>query len=202
MRFTLFFILLFSLKGLNAQLHNRLIKFNVGMTTEEFAHKADIKAHNDTSDIKFEFVSKSPSLSYTHEYVFSNILSVSGKIGGQYMNIFFNDQHYGSPYIFASINPALSLIYRGNFEYYIKLQLGASYWFNTPELLPDISRRVFPENANVFTGVTFAGINYYVSDKLGLNLELSVWSPELVSFGLSYRYYKGGIPSIQEMQDL
>lgn len=185
-----------------AQIHNRLVKVNVGYSSEQIDLANEIKTNNDTSLTKFEFVSKVPTFSYTHEYILGNVLSLSGKIGFQYLNIFYNNQHYGSPYIYASINPALSLFYRKKFEYYIKLQVGVSYWFNKPELLPDISRRIFPEKASIFTGVTIGGFNYYFSDKMGANLELSLWSPEILTVGLSYRFFKGEIPTIQELQDL
>mgnify|MGYP000145849867 CR=1 FL=1 len=184
------------------QIHNRLVKINLGISGEQIEFKDDIKNFNDTSSHQFEFVSMSPTISYTHEFIFSNILSVSGKAGFQYLNIFYDNQHYGSSFGFLSINPALSLYYRKKFEYYIKLQVGVNYWFNKPELLPNITQRGFPEGINVFTGITIGGFNYYISNKLGLNLELSVWSPELVTFGLSYRFFRGEIPNIQELQEL
>jgi hypothetical protein len=186
-----------------SQIHNRLIKLNVGYTSEQINFKNDIINFNDSSNHEFEFVSKSPAISYTHEFLFGNVFSVSGKIGGQYLNIFYDNQHYGSPIIYGSVNPALSVFYNGKFEYYIKLQAGLIYRHNKPELLTGVTARLFPENKpKFFAGVTIGGFNYYVSDKLGVNLELSIWSPELLTFGLSYRFYRGEIPTIQELQEL
>ncbi|MFT5824403.1 MAG: hypothetical protein ACI8ZM_005671 [Crocinitomix sp.] len=186
-----------------SQIHNRLIKLNVGFTSEQINFKNDIINFNDTSNHQFEFVSKSPAISYTHEFLFGNIFSISGKVGFQYLNIFYDNQHYGSPLVYGSINPAVSVFYNGKFEYYVKLQFGCIYRFNKPELLSGVTVRLFPENEpKFFAGVTLGGFNYYVSDKLGLNLELSIWSPELLTFGLSYRFFRGEIPTIQELQEL
>lgn len=203
MRFFITGILLIALTQTGfSQIHNRLIKFNIGYSSEQIEHKNQIEIHNDTSSNKFEFVSSSPIVSYTHEFVLSNVISVSGKAGFQYLNIFYNNQHYGSPYTFVSLNPQLSVFYNKKFEYYIKLQVGVNYWFNQPDLLPGVTRRFFPEKLNVFTGVTLGGFNYYLTDKVGLNLELSFWSPELLTFGVSYRFFKGEMPSIQEMHGM
>ncbi|MGB1103713.1 MAG: hypothetical protein ACPG21_08795 [Crocinitomicaceae bacterium] len=184
------------------QIHNRLIKMNVGFSSEAIVHKSDVEAYADTSSIPFEFVSSSPAISFTHEWILGNVLSISGRAGFQYMNMYYNHQHYGSPYVNLSVNPALSLFYRKRFEYYVKLQIGVNYWMNNPELLSPALHRVFPEKLNIFTGVTLGGFNYYFSDKWGANLELSLWSPELCTFGISYRFFKGELPSIQELQEL
>lgn len=184
------------------QLHNRLVKFNIGYTSAQISYQQDIKTFNDTSTHQFEMVTQLPSISYTHEFIISDILSISGKGGFQYMNLFYDHSHYGGSIIYFSINPALSIIYRNKFEYYIKLQAGVNYWMSKSDLLGDVSKRIFPEKINVFTGVTIGGFNYYFSPKFGANLELSIWSPELISVGLSYRFFKGELPTIQEMQDL
>lgn len=198
----IFVFTLFCSQLIFAQLHNRVIKFNVGLSSEQIDFKNTISGINDTSAHAFEFVSKSPIISYSHEFLFGNIMSISGKAGFQYFNIFYDNQHYGSPYAFASINPQISIIYTGRFEYYVKLQFGVQYWFNNPELLSGQIARNFPEKATIFTGVTLGGFNYFISDKIGLNLELSIWSPELLTFGLSYRFFSGEMPSIQQMQNL
>jgi hypothetical protein len=174
----------------------------VGFTSEQINFKNDILTYNDTSIHQFEFVSKSPAISYTHEFVLGERFSISGKIGFQYLNIFYDNQHYGSPLVYGSVNPALSIFYNGKFEYYIKLQAGYIYRFNNPNMISGVARRLFPETNNIFVGVTVGGFNYYISDKLGLNLELSIWSPELLTFGLSYRFFRGEIPTIQELQEL
>ena len=63
-------------------------------------------------------------------------------------------------------------------------------------------RRLFPEKVNLFTGVTLGGFNYYISDHLGLNLELSIWAPEMATLGITYRFFHGDLPTIQENQEL
>lgn len=183
------------------QLHNRLIKFNVGISNEQIDLKRSINEYNDTSSKKFEMVSLMPIVSYTHDFIFSNRLSVSGKIGFQYLNLFYNNQHFGTSFLYLSVNPTISIYYQKKFEYYIKLQVGADYWLNKPELLDYQTRKIFPEKVNPIIGVTLGGFNYYVTEKLGLNLELSIWSPEFLTFGLSYRFLKGDVPTIQQYQD-
>lgn len=200
--YLLLLIFMFTVLSGSAQLHNRLIKINIGYSSAQLGYQQDINGFNDTSLHHFELVTQLPSISYTHEFILSDILSVSGKGGFQYMNIFYDNHYYGGPIFYLSLNPALSIVYRNKFEYYIKLQVGVNYWMSKPELLGDIAKRVFPEKFNIFTGVTIGGFNYYFSPTLGANLELSIWTPELISIGLSYRFLKGGVPSIQEMQDL
>jgi hypothetical protein len=184
-----------------AQLHNRLIKFNVGISNEQIDLKRSINEYNDTSSKKFEMVTLMPIVSYSHDFILSNRLSISGKIGFQYLNLFYNNQHFGTSFLFLSVNPTISIYYQKKFEYYIKLQVGADYWLNKPELLDYQTRKIFPEKVNPIIGVTLGGFNYYVTEKLGLNLELSIWSPEFLTFGLSYRFLKGEIPMIQQYQD-
>jgi len=187
---------------LHSQIHNRLVKINVGVSSEQYRHKNTFDAVNDTSLHEFELVTTMPTFSYTHEFVINDVLSLSGKAGFQYMNAFYDNQHYGSPYIYVSVNPQVSVFYRKGFEYYIRLQAGVSFWFNKPDMLTDQMRRLFPNHVNFFTGVTLGGFNYFISDHIGLNLELSIWSPEMVSFGISYRYYNKELPDIQETKEL
>ena len=187
---------------LNGQIHNRLTKINFGVSYEQFIHKSTILGINDTSAHEFELVTTMPTFSYSHEFVLNDVISLGGKAGFQYMNIFYDNQHYGSPYLYLSVNPVVSLFYRRGFEFYVKLQAGVSFWFNKPELLTETTKRFFPDHVNLFTGVTFGGFNFFVSDHIGLNLELSIWSPEMVSFGITYRYWKGELPKIQETQEL
>jgi hypothetical protein len=63
-------------------------------------------------------------------------------------------------------------------------------------------RRLFSDNLSVFTGVTIGGFNYFISDHLGLNLEINIWSPELATFGITYRYFKGELPEIESTKEL
>jgi hypothetical protein len=202
MRYFISFLLLVVTFFASAQLHNRIIKFNVGVSSEQIDFKNSINGINDTSLHQFEFVSKSPIVTYSHEFLLGNIISFSGKAGFQYFNIYYDNQYYGSPFATLSINPQISVYNYNRFEYYVKLQVGVAYWFNHPELLSGQIARNFPEKATIFTGVTLGGFNYFITNKMGLNLELSLWSPELLTFGVSYRFFKGDKPSIQQMQNL
>ena len=185
-----------------AQIHNRVIKFNMGITYDQFAHQNAFDAINDTSSHEFEFVTAMPVMVYSHEFVANNVLSFSGRLGFQYLNEFYDNQHFGSSFVFLSFNPQISVFYRRGFEYYVKLQAGAVYRFQKNDLLDDQMRRFFPDNLSAFTGVTIGGFNYFVSDHLGLNLELNIWSPEMVTFGITYRYFKGELPEIESTKEL
>lgn len=184
-----------------AQPYNRLIKLNVGYSGEQLDHRQYANAINDTGAVKFEFVSWSPSLSYTHEIMFGQVLSVSANVGYQYMNMFYGHQHYGGQYFYISLNPQVTLFHRKKFEYYVKLRAGATFYLHNPEVIPEPTRRLLPNTVNMFTGVTLGGFNYFITEKIGLNLELSIWSPEMATFGVSYRFYRGEIPEIQNSNE-
>ena len=196
------FILFLAALGLHAQVHNRLLKVNLGVSYEQFIHQSTFDAINDTSSHEFEMVTVMPTFSYSHDFVMNEVISLGGKIGFQYMNVFYDGETYGSPYAYVSVNPVISVFYRRGFEYYVKLQAGLSFWFHHPEIITDQMRRLFPDHVNFFTGVTLGGFNYFITDHLGLNLELSVWSPEIATFGLSYRFYKGELPEIQDTKEM
>lgn len=201
MKWTLLFFSLFSLHA-HSQIHNRVLKFNMGVSYEQFARKSLFDAMNDTSSNTFEQVTAMPTLAYSHEFVINNILSLSGRVGFQYLNEYYNHQYYGSPYLLFSVNPQVSVFYRKGFEYYVKLQAGLTYWFQHTELITDQQKKYFPDRVNFFTGVTIAGFNIFVTDHLGLNLEFNLWSPEMASFGVSYRYFKGELPAIEETKEM
>jgi len=193
--------LLFTIPAV-AQIHNRVLKLNAGVTYDQFARESLFEEMNDTSINQFERVTTMPVIAYSHEIVLNNIISISGRAGFQYLNEFYNNKHYGSPLLMLSINPQISVFYRKGFEYYIKLQAGVSCWFQNSDLLSDQQKKYFPDRVNLFTGVTLGGFNFFITDHLGLNLELNVWSPEMATFGITYRYFKGELPEIQETQDL
>jgi hypothetical protein len=186
----------------NAQIHNRVLKINSGVSYEQFIHKKTFETINDTSSHQFEMLTVLPTFSYSHEFVMSDVISLGGRAGFQYMNAYYDHQHYGTPYAWLSANAIISIFYRKGFEYYVKLQAGLTFWFHRPGIITDQMRRLFPDHVNVFTGVTVGGFNYFITDHLGLNLELSIWSPEMATFGLSYRFYKGELPEIQETKEL
>ncbi|MBD3637154.1 MAG: hypothetical protein HUJ25_07375 [Crocinitomicaceae bacterium] len=174
-----------------------MIKVNMGMSREMIDHYRIQKSINDTGDVKLDFLSWSPTVSYSHEFIFGQVISASGTVGFQYMNLYYGSRHYGAPFFYISANPQLSIFYRKNFEYYIKLQIGGTFYIHNPEVIPEPTRRLLPKKANLFTGVTLGGFNFFLTDKLGLNLELSFWSAEMVTFGLTYRFFSGDLPEIQ-----
>lgn len=170
------------------QVNNRLINVRIGYTYEQIEHSALIKDINDTAKVPFRLVHQMPSFSYAHEFVLSPIFSLGGTIGFDYMNVFRGDRHFGSSFFFASVDPRLSLFSRERFEYYMKLRVGLTIWTHDLSQLDDFGRRMFPERANFFTGITLGGFNFFLNERWGVNLELSIWSPELVAAGLTYRF--------------
>lgn len=202
-RYKFYFLVLFFFVGGfsgSAQIHNRMLKFSSGVSYDQFVNKKVFGEINDTSSHLFEHVWAMPVLAYSHEFTMNNVLSFSGRLGYQYLNHFYDHQHFGSQLLYGSANCSISVFYRKGFEYYVKLQAGLVYRFIELDRLEPQMRRQFPENLNLFTGVTLAGFNFFITDKLGLNLELNIWSPEMATFGITYRYFKGELPEIQEPQ--
>lgn len=173
-----------------AQEYNRLLQFNAGFSNEEIAFKRGILAFNDTSQQQFDFISKSPLICYSHTLILSDKFAISGRVGYQYLNIKFDHQYYGSPFAFFTLNPTLTLFLKKRFEYYVKLNIGASVWFNNPDVLPTVFRRIFPEKVTAITGFTPIGLNYFINDKFGINAEVSIWTPALLTFGINYRFLR------------
>lgn len=192
----LFFVFLFLLTYTGiAQIHNRMLKFNVGYSNEQLRLKRGINNFNDTSTFdKFNYKIALPAFSFSEEFTLNELFSITGTIGYQYFDIDFNNQKYGTNLFFASVNPQLSVFYRAGFEYYLKLKIGVAYRQGKIESIPEYTQRFFPSKINVFTGVTIAGINVFFHDNWGANMELSLWSPELINIGLTYRFFKGELP--------
>ncbi|WP_027421343.1 hypothetical protein [Crocinitomix catalasitica] len=202
MRKILLVVLVFISVQAFTQIYNRESRVNIGMSSIALEFKNKFNSINDTSLTQFEFVTKSPIISFTQSYVLGRVISISGRIGFQYLNLFYNNTHYGSPIVFASVSPELTLYNGEKFDYYLKLQIGLTYWFNNPEILDSDIRRLFSEKATLFTGFTLVGINYMISPKYGLNTELTLWSPELISVGIVRRFLRGSIPSDMDMRNL
>lgn len=191
-------LLIFFLLGIStsfSQIHNRVLKFNIGVSGEQFSLADDIEKFNDTSSFnQFTHNLTLPSFSFSEEFTLNELFSLTGTIGYQYYDIDFNNQKYGTNLFFASVNPQLSVFYRAGFEYYIKLKVGLIYRQGDFNSVPVYTQRFFPTKFDMFTGVTFAGINVFFHDNWGANMELSLWSPELVNVGLTYRFFKGELP--------
>lgn len=180
---------------IKAQIHNRLLKINFGISAEQFRISDNIKSFNDTSAMNsFNHKLTLPMVSISEEFTLNELFSLSGTLGYQYFDIDYNNQKYGTNLFFASVNPQLSVFYRAGFEYYLKLKVGVVYRQGNLESIPIYTQRFFPNKINVFTGVTIAGINVFFHDNWGANMELSLWSPELINVGLTYRFFKGELP--------
>jgi len=186
--------ILHSLLGFS-QIHNRLLKFNIGVSGEQFTIADNIKTFNDTSfSNSFTHKLTLPMISISEEFTLNDRFSLTGMLGYQYFDIKYNGAKYGTNLVFTSVNPQLSVFYRAGFEYYIKLKLGVVHRFGDVESIPTYTQRLFPAQTNVFTGVTIAGLNFFFHDNWGANLELSLWSPELLNVGITYRFFKGELP--------
>ena len=195
MKKLLFLFFLIEISVSFSQIHNRVLKFNVGVSGEQVSLANDIKSFNDTSSYdQFNHKYTLPTFSFSEEFTLNELFSLAGTIGYQYYNIDFNNKKYGTNFFFASINPQLSVFYRAGFEYYVKLKVGVIYRQGNLESIPQYTQRFFPTKLNMFTGVTFAGINVFFHDNWGANMELALWSPELISVGLTYRFFKGEMP--------
>jgi len=177
-----------------SQIHNRVLKINVGYSGEQFRFSNTVKSFNDTSEVNnFNHKYALPVFSVSEEFILSQVFSVSGTVGYQFFNTNYNDAKYGSHIVFGSINPQLVFYSRG-FEMYLKLKFGMIYRENRCSDLPFYTQRFMSEKFNLITGAS-VGVNYFINNKWGLNAELSFWSPELINFGLTYRFFKGIMPT-------
>ncbi len=183
---------------LTAQIHNRMIKFNVGISKEQFGIKDKIIQYNDTSANHFSYHSTSPVFSLSEEFTFNERFSLGATIGYQYFDIDYNNSKYGYDLFFLTVNPQLSVFYRKGFEYYIKLKAGLIYRNGNLDKIPEQTQRYFPSSNNITTGLTFIGLNFFISNKWAINSEFSIWSPEWVNLGISYRFFKGEMPKVED----
>jgi len=112
------------------------------------------------------------------------------------LNVNYGDEFFGSTYFYNFINTRVKVVSRPSFEYYLKLSLGATIYTHDIKALSDHQRKFFPGRVNFSTGVTIVGLNFFHGNKWGANIELSVLSPELISLGLTYRFWQGYLPNI------
>lgn len=181
-----------------AQIHNRMIKFNVGISKEQFGIKDEIIQFNDTSANQFTYHSSSPVFSLSEEFIFNERFSLGATIGYQYFDIDYNSSKIGYDLFFFTANPQLSIFYRKGFEYYIKLRAGLIYRNGKLDELPGQTQRHFPSTTNITTGVTLIGLNFFISNKWAINTEFSIWSTEWANLGISYRFFRGEMPKIED----
>ncbi|MEO9531901.1 MAG: hypothetical protein ABJG68_15890 [Crocinitomicaceae bacterium] len=170
-------------------IYNQSSKLSLGYSSEQLDHTILKNGINDTGAVQMSFKSWAPSVSYTHDFIFGDVITLSANVGFQYMNMEYGGQKYGGTFLYTGIAPSATLFHRANWEYYIKLKLGGLFYFHNPDIIPEPARRFFPEKANFFTGVTLGGFNFFFTEHLGMNIELSVWSPEMITAGITYRFY-------------
>lgn len=169
--------------------YNMTSKLSVGYSSEHLDHSILSNNINDTGSVKMNFNGWSPCISYTHDFIFNDIISVSANLGFQYMDLNYGESQYGGTFMYTSIAPSVTLVNRVKWEYYIKLKLGGVFYWADRQVIPEPATRFFPERSNFFTGVTLGGFNFFFGDHWGLNIEASVWSPELITCGATYRFY-------------
>ncbi len=184
--------------GLYGQVYNRLLTFKASYTAVQLDQQNIVSGFNDTSEFHhFELVTQMPYLAYNHEVLLGNVLSVTGNIGWQYLNVFYDHKPFGTQFFALSLEPKLCVFQRKKFEYYFKLKAGVTVWTHKKDLVDGPTRRLFPDRVNLFTGITLAGMNLFLNDNWGINCELSILSPEMVSLGMCYRFWRGDLPKIQ-----
>lgn len=193
MKLLIYSVLFFASNVLYSQtfgsIYNQTSKLSLGYTSEQLDHYTLKNGINDTGVVQMNFNGWAPSVSYTHDFVFGNVITLSANVGFQYMNMDYGGQKYGGTFIYTGIAPSATIFHRTNWEYYIKLKLGGVFYFHNPSLIPEPANRFFPEKSSFFTGVTLGGFNFFFSEHIGMNLELSVWSPEMITAGITYRFY-------------
>lgn len=176
-------------QNIGVGMYNQVSKLSLGYSNEHLDHYLLKQGINDTGVVSLDFKAWSPSISYTHEFVFGKIMSLCGTVGYQYMNLNYGAQKYGGSFFYFTVAPKVTLMRRFNFEYYVKLKVGGIFYFHEPNLIPEPARRFMPEKASVFTGITIVGLDFLFPNRVGFNTEISLWSPEFITLGLTYRFY-------------
>ncbi len=170
--------------------YNRTYKLNIGYSLNTMRENTFMQAYSDTSEHQFSKFESSPLISFSEDFVLDNLFSFSYTLGYQQNRTRYDYVEYKADLMMVSINPQLRVFYKYGIEYYVKLKLGYAYRNINEDILPDQIARLLPPKHQVFTGVTLAGINVFASPHWGANVELSLWSPETVNFGLTYRFLK------------
>lgn len=170
-------------------IYNQVSKLSIGYSAEQRDHYFLKEKINDTGAVEMNFNGWAPSVSYTHSFLFGNVIGLDANIGFQYMNLDYGTQNYGGSFVYTSIAPTITVLQRVSFEYYMKLKVGGVFYFHHPNIIPEPARRFFPDKVGLFTGVTLGGFNFLFGNNLGMNVEISVWSPEFITCGLTYRFH-------------
>jgi len=171
--------------------YNHSFKFSTGYSLNTLRLDNSMRDYNDTSEHAFSVIGHSPLFSLSYSHAIDSTFTLGYTFAYANSEIYFDNKPYGSQFFYFSFNPQLHIIRNYHFEYYIKLKVGFEYDQNNLCEVP--SQRIqnqYPTGFHMFTGFTFAGINYLISDNLALNAEFSIWSPETANVGLSYRFSK------------
>ncbi|MBK8926642.1 MAG: hypothetical protein IPM74_12230 [Crocinitomicaceae bacterium] len=170
--------------------YNHSFRIGTGYSLNTLRLDNSMRSYSDTSEHQFVINQHSPIFSFSHTLAIDSSFSLGYAFGYSFSDILFDNTYYGSQRFFLSINPQLHLFRKYNFEYYIRLRIGVSYEGNELSKVPsERIQNLFPTGFRMFTGCTIAGINYLINDHLALSTELSIWCPETISFGLSYRFF-------------
>jgi hypothetical protein len=171
--------------------YNRSLKFNSGMSVRTYAISNMMQQYSDTSEHQFQVNGHSPIFSFSQGFAIDSTFSISYTLGYSQSDILFDNSYYGTKRYSLAVHPQVNLFRSYNWEYYMQLNVGLIYYDNNLDEVPsEVLQRIFPTGLKMFTGVTVVGINYFLGDHLAMNTELSIWGPETLNFGLSYRFFK------------
>lgn len=171
--------------------YNHSFRFGTGYSLNTARLDASMKHYSDTSEHNFVVKNHTPIFSLSHTIALDSCFTLGYTLAYANSEIYFDNSYYGSQFFYLSLNPQLHVWRSFNFEYYVKLKVGVSYEKNELAMVPsERIQNIYPTGFHMFTGFTFAGINYLINDNLALNAELSIWSPESVNVGISYRFFK------------
>jgi len=68
-------------------IYNMSSKLNVGFSSEHLDHIILSNNINDTGSVEMNFNGWSPSVSYTQDFIFGDVITLSANLGFQYMNM-------------------------------------------------------------------------------------------------------------------
>lgn len=170
--------------------YNRTFKIGTGVGLNTYRYERHMQFYSDTSEHQFKIQGHTPFFTFSEDIIIDNLFSIGYTIGYQYSNIKYDNQSFGTNLFFGAINPRLTIFHNRFFEYYIKMNVGIAYRDAKTDLLPLTMQRILPEKYQLFTGVTIGGVNFFSGEHFGGNIEFSLWSPETVNVGLSYRFLK------------
>lgn len=169
--------------------YNHSMKLGVGYHLNTARVDNSMRQFNDTSEHHFNVVRHTPTFTFTHHLNIDTTFGVGYSFGFSSSEIYYNDIAYGSKFFFIGVHPILYALRTYNFEYYFKFNVGVWYEQNNlDQVHSEVIRRTYPTGFHMFTGFTFAGLNFLINDHFAINTEFSLWSQESVNIGLTYRF--------------